>query len=340
MADDRALADALRDVLAGDRLDSDRVRGLFETCLDGEADPVALGGLLVALAQRGETADEVAGVAGALRSRMEPFAHDHPDAIDTCGTGGDGLGTFNVSTASAIVVAAAGGRVVKHGNRAVSSKCGSADLLERVGVAIDVSPETARACLEQTGITFLFAPRYHAAMRHAAPVRRALGVRTIFNLVGPLANPGGVRRQVLGVSEPRLLELHALALERQGAERALVVHGAGGADELTLAGPNEVRVVGATAAPSFDAAALGIANAPVDALAGGDVGENVTLLGRVLAGEPSPIADAVCLNAAAGLWVGGVAADAAAGLAAAREAVASGAAKATLERWIRISRTG
>ena len=269
------------------------------------SEPVQLGALLFALAVRGETAAEIAGAADALRASMIVFEHDHPGAIDTCGTGGDGSRSFNLSTAAAIVAAAAGARVIKHGNRSQSSRSGSADLLEAAGIPLDLSPARSRRVLDLVGITFLFAPAYHPSLRHAAPVRRSLGVRTLFNYLGPLANPGRVRRQLIGVPEARRVDEIAAALAELGHERALVVHGACGADELTLAGENHVRSVGSMPALRFDARDHGLATVPTAELAGGDAHDNLAILRAVLAGEASVFADAVVLNAAAAIAVAG-----------------------------------
>ena len=332
------LRDALRATLLGETLDRDQARSVFAGALAEDTDPVLFGGLLTALAVRGETPDEIAGAAQALRAAVVPFEHSCEDAIDTCGTGGDGLGTFNLSTASAIVAAAAGARVVKHGNRSVSSACGSADLLEAAGVELELEPAAARTVLERVGITFLFAPRYHPAMRFAAPVRRSLGVRTLFNFLGPLCNPGGVRRQLLGISDGSRVDDFVTALEGLGCERGYVVHGAGGADELTLAGDNRCAPVGDAPALEFSASALGLEPAPVEDLAGGDAAANLALLVRVLGGEAGALRDAVALNAAAALVVAGSAPDAAEGLARSTEALDSGAATAKLADWISVSR--
>jgi len=332
------LREALRAVLAKEPLARGDARAVFAEALGPDTDPVLFGGLLAALAARGESAAEIAGAAEALRAAAVPFEHPFPDAIDTCGTGGDGLGSFNLSTASAIVAAAAGARVVKHGNRSVSSSCGSADLLEQLGVAIELPPEGARRVLEEVGITFLFAPRYHPAMRFAAPVRKSLGVRTLFNFLGPLCNPGRVRRQLLGISDPSRLDDFAGALAELGAERALVVHGAGGADELTLAGANATRPIGTLGPERFDARELGLEPAPIEALRGGDARSNAATLGRLLDGEPGPLRDALFLNGAAALCVAGVASGAAEGVERCRAAIDSGAARATLARWVALSR--
>jgi anthranilate phosphoribosyltransferase len=330
--------DALRGVLAGEELEPASVRSLVAGILAGEGDPLAFGGLLIALAARGETVGELLGAAEAMRSAMTPFEHDFPEAIDTCGTGGSGLDTFNVSTATAIVAAAAGARVIKHGNRSASSKCGSADLLEALGIPLELSPAAAREVLEQVGVTFLFAPHYHAAMRHAGPIRRSLGVRTIFNLLGPLCNPGGVRRQLLGVFDPRRVSDLAGVLGELGCERGLVVHGAGGADELTLGGQNVVATVGDLPASGYDAADHKLPLQPIAASSGGDALENQATLEGLLLGKVSPVRELVLFNTAAALVVAGVASDMNEGRARSAEAVDSGAAHTTLNRWREVAR--
>ncbi|MBI5362581.1 MAG: anthranilate phosphoribosyltransferase [Planctomycetes bacterium] len=328
------LPHALSVVLRGGTLSRLETHAVFAELLHGGFDPAQLAGLLGGLAARGETPDEIAGAADALRAAMKPFVHGHPDAIDTCGTGGDGLSTFNLSTAAAIVAAACGARVIKHGNRSSSSQCGSADLLEVAGLPLELAPEKARALLDEVGITFLFAPAYHPALRHAAAVRKALGTRTLFNYLGPLCNPGRVRRQVVGVPQHGRIESTAKALEQLGHERGFVVHGAGGADELTLAGENHVRAVGEQAYERLDAQSLALDAAPVRALAGGDPNTNLAILHSVLDGRASANADAVALNTAAALLVAGRAKDARAALDLARGALANGAAKHTFQRWI------
>jgi len=332
----------LRRVSGGATLGREEARAGFAGALVEDLDQDLLGQLLTALAQRGEAPSEIAGAADALRDAMVPFEHDHPDAIDTCGTGGDGLGTFNISTASAIVAAAAGARVVKHGNRAASSKCGSADLLVTAGLPLDLTPDASRTLLDEIGIAFLFAPAYHPALRFVAPIRRALKIRTVFNLVGPLANPGRVRRQLIGVPEAHRVDSIASVLTELGAERGYVVHGAGGADELTLAGPNRALPIGNVPVTCFDAAELGLAAAPVEALAGGDAETNVTLLHKVLDQADDdgaqPLRDAVCLNAGAALVVADLAHDARGGLDLARETLSCGAARDTFRRWIERAR--
>jgi anthranilate phosphoribosyltransferase len=329
--------DALAAVVAGETLDRVEARALFASALNEEADPIVVGGLLSAMALRGETVGEITGAAEALQSAMIPFEHDEPEAIDTAGTGGDGLGTFNLSTAAALVAAAAGAKVVKHGNRSISSRCGSADLLEAAGVHLELSPSAAAEVLDELGITFLFAPAYHPAMRFAAPVRKALGVRTIFNFLGPLCNPGRVRRQLLGVSVRERVADFAAVLGELGHDRALVVHGGDGADELTLAPGAEVAAVGEVPVGGLDPAALGMSPGPPDGLAGGDAADNLGSLRRVLGGEQGPLRDGVCLNTAAALMVAGAASTAVEGVEMARAVIDGGAAAAKLEAWARAS---
>jgi anthranilate phosphoribosyltransferase len=332
------LQNALKRSVAGAGLSSQESYEVFSAAIGDGADPLQLAALLASLATRGEAVAEIAGAARALREAMLPFGHPFPQAIDTCGTGGDGLGSFNLSSAAAIVAAAAGAVVIKHGNRAQSSRCGSADLLEAAGLPLELSGEAAREVLERCGITFLYAPAWHPALRRAAAVRRALGVRTIFNLLGPLANPGRVRRQLLGVGERRRAAAVAEVLAALGCERAYVVHGGGGADELTLEEGNLALPVGSAPPIEFDARALGLEPAPARALEGGDARANLGLLARVLEGERSPLADAVALNAGAALVVAEIASDAAEGLSRAREALESGAARDKLARWIEAAR--
>ena len=324
-------------VLAGEELSREETRELFGGALVENLDQEGLSELLQALADRGETAAEIAGAAEALRDAMVPFEHEAADAVDTCGTGGDGLGSFNLSTAAALVAAGAGARVVKHGNRSVSSKCGSADLLEAAGVRLDLGPEDARTVFEETGMVFLFAPAFHPGMRFVAPVRQKLGIRTLFNFLGPLCNPGGVDRQLLGVSAAGRQEDYAEVLSGLGCSRGYVVHGAGGADELTLAGENRVLPVGEAPAQDWDSESCGLSAAPVEALAGGEATENLGLLEKVLAGDSGPLRDAVVLNAAASLVVAGVSESAPEGVAAAQAALDSGAAAGILSGLVKTS---
>jgi anthranilate phosphoribosyltransferase len=342
VSDRPAPAELLAAVVAGDDLTEDAAHGLMGELMSGALEPALIGALLAALRSKGESSAEVAGLVRGMidaATRLPLDAAIAARAIDTCGTGGDGAGTINVSTVAALVVAAAGVPVVKHGNRAASSLSGSADLLEAWGVAIDLGPASASAVLDEVGATFLFARRYHPAMRHVAPVRTALGMRTVFNLLGPLSNPAGVRRQVVGVPDERVGELVAGTLARLGHTRAFVVHGDDGLDELTTTTTSRVWEVrdGGVTEWRVDPAALGLAPATGDQLRGGDVARNRELADAIVAGEQGPHADLVALNAAAALVVADAVDDLAAGLELARTLLADGAAKDVLDRWVTAS---
>ena len=321
------------------RIDLTRVEAeeVAERAVDG-ADPHQVAALLALLRAKGETAEEVSGMAAALQRRARRMAAGD-DLVDTCGTGGDGAHSINISTGAAILAAACGLRVAKHGNRSVSSRCGSADVLEALGVAIDLPPGAVTRCLNEVGIAFLFAPSYHPALRIMAPVRRGLAIRTVLNLLGPLLNPAGTRRQVLGVAHPRLVPLLAEALQRLGAEHALVVH-AGGMDELTptaVAECLEVRPDGVREL-RLDPIELGVPPCRPEELTGGEPAENALRLRRALEGEAGAVSDAIALNAGAALYVAGRSRSVRAGVEAARETLAAGGAAATLDRWIARSR--
>ena len=323
---------ALAMVIEGATLGQDEASAAMGAVMDGEATPAQLAALLVALRMRGETVDELAGFAGAMRDRV--LRVEAPaGAIDVVGTGGDRSGTINISTAAALVVAADGVPVAKHGNRAITSRSGSADVLDALGVRIDHDPASASVALGEVGFAFLFAPGFHPAMRHAGPTRRELGVRTAFNLLGPLTNPAGVRRQVLGVGDAPTAARLAEVAARLGTERTLVVHG-DGVDELPLDGTGMVHDVGpdGTEAYRVDPAALGLRAASVADLAGGDPDENARLLEAVLAGEAGPHRDAVLLNAAVGFVAAGTVEDLAAGVERARSAIDAGTPVRLLER--------
>lgn len=323
----------------GQHLGQADARALFGRIIRGELDDANLAGLLVALKAKGERAAEIAGAAQALRDAAVPFPADGLDLADTCGTGGDGTHTVNVSTAVAVLAAEMGLVVAKHGNRSVSSRCGSADVLEAAGVRIDAPPAVARRCLDAVGVCFLFAPQYHGGIRNAMPVRRALGVRTLFNVLGPLANPARPRWQVVGVYDPALCLPLAETLGLLGCEGALVVHG-GGSDELALHAPTVAARwhAGRVEALTIEPADLGIERRPLAELAGGDAAENARWLAQVLAGRGSPAhADVVALNAGALWWVAGRAPDLAGGVAAARAALAAGGAAERLRRWAEVS---
>jgi anthranilate phosphoribosyltransferase len=295
------------------------------------SDPIKAG-LLVALRMKGESVAEIAGAASAMRSRAIPIPHRRERVVDTCGTGGDGRGTFNISTAAALVAAGAGVPVAKHGNRSVSSRSGSADVLAALGVNLDIDAATAGRALDAIGIAFLFAPLLHPAMREVMPVRRDLGLRTLFNLLGPLTNPAGAKRQLMGVYGAALVEPIGNVLAELGAEHALVVHG-DGYDEITLTGSTRIAEVrnGAVTVFTLEPETLGLSRVPPEALAGGGPEENALAMERILAGEPGPLTDVTALNAGAAIYVAGLAESLAEGLVLARASLASGAAAAKLE---------
>lgn len=331
----------LESLLNGDDLDASTMEALIGTIMDGDLDPVQTAAILVALRAKGESGIEVAAAARAMRDRALRVTAP-AGAIDTCGTGGDGAETINISTASALVAAAGGVQVAKHGNRSVSSKCGSADVLEALGVRLDLDRDSLAILLDEVGIAFLFAQQLHPAMAAVVPVRKALGIRTVFNLLGPLTNPAGVTRQVLGVWGPDVQPLVAAALAELGAEHAMVLHSDDGLDELSVMAPTtviEVRDGVVAETWSLNPADLGIRVGDPETLRGGDVSENARRLCAILEGrEHSAASEAVALNAAAALLVGGKADSLASGLEMARELLDSGAAGRTLETLARRSR--
>jgi len=330
------IGEAIKALVDGRDLSSSEIEGAMDAILSGEATPAQIAAFVVGLRIKGESSDEIAAAARSLRKHCESI---HPKVngplLDTCGTGGDGLHTFNISTASAIVAAACGITVAKHGNRAVSSRAGSADVLEALGVCIDLPAGAVQRCIEEVGIGFLFAPSHHAAMRHAAPIRRELGIRTLFNLLGPLANPASATHQVVGVFDPARVEQLAAALGTLGLDAAWVVHGSGGLDEVSPSGPTRVAELRDGGVRTFEVspADFGLDPVPLEALRGGDAEENAEIIRRVLSGEPGPARVAVVLNAAAALCVTGVSADPKAGAVRAAEAIDSGMAEQTLARW-------
>lgn len=310
----------------------------FGVILDGAPSEAEIGAFLIALSARGETASEIAGAARALRARLIPIAA--PDnAIDVCGTGGDGHHTLNVSTAVSLVVAACGVPVAKHGNRAASSKAGAADTLEALGLDMDAAGRSAEKTLAEIGICFLFAKNHHPAMGRIQPIRRKIGQRTIFNLMGPLSNPAGVQSQLIGIARPAYVPIYADALARLGTARSLIVSGDEGLDELSLAGGNEVALVSRSGFEMrrVDASVAGLAYAPVEAIRGGDAAHNAAALTALLMGAPGPYRDAVLLNAAAALLVAGVGSGWHDRVALAADALDSGRAKVLLERWIALA---
>jgi anthranilate phosphoribosyltransferase len=326
------ISETIDRLLAGDALSAGDTEAAVGLVMRGEADPAQIAGLLVALRAKGETVDELVGAARAMRAHVVAVRPSRDDLVDTAGTGGDGSGTFNISTTAALVAAACGCAVAKHGNRAASSRSGSADMLEALGVPIALSPEQAAEMIDRYGFGYLHAPAHHPAMRHAGPVRRSLGVRTVFNLLGPLTNPAGARRQLIGVYARQWVEPMAHALAQLGCEYGMVVHGQPGIDELSPCGATTMATVrdGAVTLSELDARELGVELCTLADLAGGDPQHNAEISLAVLGGEPGPAADATALNAAATLLVAGRAADLGEGLAAAREALRSGAAMATL----------
>jgi anthranilate phosphoribosyltransferase len=330
------IQEALADLLDGRSLERPRCREVMGEIMRGEATPAQIGAFLVALRLKGETADEIAGCAEAMREHVVPVRPARDDLVDTAGTGGDGASTINISTAAAIVAAAAGAGVAKHGNRAVSSASGSADVLEALGFELEQPPERIAASIDELGFGFMFAPSHHPAMRHAAPVRKELAARTVFNVLGPLTNPAGARAQVIGVYAKPLVRTLAEVLAQLGARRAFVVHGAHGIDELSPAGPNDVCEVvdGEVRARTIDPADFGIERSDPDELRGGTPAENADAIRAVLAGERGGRRDAILLNAAGAVAAAGHAEDLRDGLELAREAIDSGAAAARLDELV------
>jgi len=333
----------LQKLVEGLDLTPDEVESAFETIFQGEATPAQMGAFLVGLRMKGETPAEIAAAATVMRRRATPVrVPPGRMVLDTCGTGGDGAGTFNISTAAALVVAGAGVTVAKHGNRSVSSRSGSADLLTACGVQVDAPVETVERCLAEARIGFLYAPALHAAMRHVAAVRREVGVRSIFNLLGPLANPAQAPRQLLGVYASSLVPVVAETLARLGTERALVVHGLEGLDEISPSGPTRAAWVeaGRVREVVLQPEDGGLRPVPPGALQGGSPEDNARLLAGVLEGRAGPLRDAVLLNAGAALWVADEVETLAEGVLRAAESIDSGAARTRLERLIALSRAG
>ena len=334
------IQDALARLLDGRDLSRSEAREAMGEIMRGEATSAQIGGFLVALRLKGETVDEIAGCAEAMREHVLPVEPSRPDLVDTAGTGGDGAHTLNISTAAALVAAAAGAGVAKHGNRAVSSASGSADVLEALGFELELEPPRIARSIDELGFGFMFAPTHHPAMRHAAPVRRELGTRTIFNVLGPLTNPARARAQIVGVYSADLVPTIAGVLASLGAHRAFVVHGAGGIDELSPAGVNLVYEVvdGELHKREIDPLDLGIERCGDEDLRGGAPAENAAMIRAVFAGEPGPRRDAILLNAAGAIAAAGHAADLGEGLENAREAVDSGAAADRLDELVAFSR--
>ncbi len=335
MAELKAL---IAQVASGAELSRQQASDAFDSMMSGEATPSQMGGLLMALRVRGETVDEITGAVTAMRSKMLTVKAP-ADAVDVVGTGGDASGSYNISTCAAFIVAGAGVPVAKHGNRALSSRSGAADVLGALGVKIDLTPDEISRCINQAGIGFMFAPAHHPAMKHVGPTRVELGTRTIFNLLGPLSNPAGVKRQMVGVFSRQWVEPLAQVLKNLGAERAYVVHGADGLDEITTSGSTFIAALENGAVKTFEITPeeVGLPRVAPDALKGGDADLNAKALRMVLQGTKNPFRDVAVMNAAAALVVAGVAADMKAGVVTAQKSIDNGEAFKRLEKLIAVS---
>jgi anthranilate phosphoribosyltransferase len=322
-------------------LTTDEAAQAMREVMEGRAAPGALAGLLAALVMKGERPEEIAGLARTMREHAVALMTPPGDVFDTCGTGGDRSGTFNVSSAAAVVVAACGVKVAKHGNRSVSSRCGSADVFEQLGVNVTASPQVVEQTLRQANIAFFFAPTFHPSMKHAGPIRREMGIRTTFNLLGPLTNPAGATRQIVGVPRPELTQVMARALMLLGAKRAWVVHGAGGIDEISTTGHTKVSECRDGAVHTFfiHPSEFGLPKAAPGDLRGGDAVENAAIIRTMLDGKPGPAREIVLLNAGAALFVAGRTSSVRDGISCAGAAIDSGAARETLDRMVRSSQT-
>lgn len=337
------ISQAIARITEGGKLDREEARDLMLCLMRGEATDAQIASLLTALKMRGETPEEIAGLAQGMRESAVNIRPSVGPLVDTCGTGGDGQRTFNVSTAAAFIVAGAGIPVAKHGNRGVSSRCGSADVLEALGVNIDMEPESARACIEEVGIGFLFAPRFHPAMRHVMRARKEMGIPTAFNLLGPLANPAGAQVQLLGVGRRDKAPLLAQALAELGVRRAMVVHGEDGLDEISVFAPTLVWEVedGTVREGLLDPRRLGFSGGKKEDLAGGDASKNAAIIrDEILSGEKGPRRDIAILNAAAALVLAGAAPGLEEGLVAAERSIDSGKALRKLEDLVAFSMRG
>jgi anthranilate phosphoribosyltransferase len=325
-------------VATGAALTREEAAGAFDVMMSGEATPSQMGGLLMALRVRGETVDEITGAVATMRAKMLKVAAP-PDAIDVVGTGGDASGSYNISTCAAFIVAGAGVPIAKHGNRALSSRSGAADVLAALGVRIDLAPDRISRCISEAGIGFMFAPAHHPAMKHVGPTRVELATRTIFNLLGPLSNPAGVKRQMVGVFSRQWVEPLAQVLKNLGSERAYVVHGSDGLDEITTSGPTTVAALDNGTVKTFEIAPedVGLSKANPEALRGGDAEANAAALLAVLKGSKGPFRDVAVFNAAAALIVAGRAKDLKEGAAMAKKSLDSGEAEGRLDRLIHIS---
>jgi anthranilate phosphoribosyltransferase len=337
-----SISGLLEKLMRRENLSTDEAAEAMGAIMSGAATPAQIGALLVGLTMKGERPAEIVGLAKTMRAHAVQLSRTFDDAFDTCGTGGDRSGTFNISSAAALVAAAAGLRVAKHGNRSVSSQCGSADVYEALGVNVSAAPAIVERSLDSVGIAFFFAPTFHPSMRHAAPVRRELAVRTAFNLLGPLTNPAGATRQLVGVPQSELTELIARALLLLGSERAWVVHGADGIDEMSTTGHTKVSECRNGAVSTFyvHPSDFGIPGADRKDLQGGGAAENAAIFTEVLAGDRGPRRNVVLLNAGASLFVGGKAGSVREGIDLAARAIDSGAARAKLDAMIEASKVG
>jgi len=326
------IREAIDKLVRGNDLTRNEAGQVMNEMMEGEATPAQVASLITALRIKGESVDEITGMALSMRERSLKVVTDGL-LVDTCGTGGDGQGTINVSTAAALVAAAVGVKIAKHGNRAASGSCGSADVLEASGVKIDLSPEGVKRCLEEVGIGFMFAQVFHPSMRHAAGPRREIGIRTVFNILGPLTNPAGAYGQLLGVADPLVGEKMALTLARLGTQRAIVVHGEEGLDEISISGPTKVWELdkGKVRSYTMTPEDAGLERASLEEIRGGSIEHNAELLRSVLQGEAGPALDVVLLNAAAAIVVSNYTHELREGVALARQVVTSGAALATLK---------
>jgi anthranilate phosphoribosyltransferase len=325
-------------VATGAALTREEAASAFDRMMSGEATPSQMGGLLMALRVRGETVEEITGAVSTMRAKMLPV--DAPkNAVDVVGTGGDASGSYNISTCAAFIVAGAGVPVAKHGNRALSSRSGAADVLGALGVRVDLAPEAISGCINEAGIGFMFAPLHHPAMKNVGPTRVELGTRTIFNLLGPLSNPAGVKKQMVGVFSKHWVEPIAQVLKNLGTERAYVVHGSDGLDEITTSGPTSVAALEGGKVRTFEInpEEVGLSKIKPDALRGGDAEENASALKAVLEGKKNPYRDVAVFNAAAALVVAGIADDLKGGVALAQKSIDSGEAEGRLDRLIAVS---
>jgi len=331
------MIDAIAKLVRCESLTETEASAAFETIMRGDATPIQIAGFIVALRMKGETVDEITGFARTARAVATPIDVDG-DLLDTCGTGGDGLATFNISTLAAIVAAACGVKVAKHGNRAASSLCGSADVLEQLGVKIDLGPDGVTRCIDEAGIGFLFAPIFHPSFRFAGLPRKELGVRTVFNVLGPLCNPAGAKYQALGVADANLAGKMADVLARLGVERAIVFHAGDGMDELSVSGPSMViEIDGGRKEYQLDPSELSLKPADPQSVRGGGPEDNARIAREILEGATGPRRDVVLLNAAAALRAAGRAKEWREGIGVAAEAIDSGRAGEVLQRWARIS---